>query len=252
MNALESSPERDDVADPLKDAETPPAGHAAGDAEPIVSPSDPGISAFPWPPSGGDSAIDAWGRTWHGASLKPRRFFSTMPHGGSLGAAVLYYLTIGIAVAGAHLFWAMVGGAGEGPVDSVAGAPGASETWAPLVDFLTAPVLLLLSLFLAAGVTHLLLRVFGGTQPDTGVYGTTVRVFAYAYSPQLLGVIPDIGVVAGFVWMVVVAIVGLSAAHRTSTGRAAAAVLIPLSIGLMFVAFAVLIVRMGGLLELPV
>jgi hypothetical protein len=79
-----------------------------------------------------------------------------------------------------------------------------------------------------------------------------VRVFAYAYSPQLLGVIPVAGVIAGFVWMVVVAIAGLSAAHRTSTGRAAAAVLIPLSIGMMFVALAVLIVRMGGLLEMPV
>jgi hypothetical protein len=252
VNALESSPERDDAADPLNDADAPPAGHAAGEADSSVSPSDPVTTSFPWPPSGGDSAFDAWGRTWHGASLEPRRLFSLMPRDGSLGAAVLYYLSIGIAVAGAQLFWAMVRGPGEEPVDSVSGAPGASETWSPLVDFLTAPVLLLLSLFLAAGVTHLMLKVFGAGRPDTGGYGTTVRVFAYAYSPQLLGVIPVAGVIAGFVWMVVVAIAGLSAAHRTSTGRAAAAVLIPLSIGMMFVALAVLIVRMGGLLEMPV
>lgn len=208
-------------------------------------------STFPWPPGENDTVVDAWARTWQGASLTPRVFFALMPREGSLGAAVLYYLSIGIAVAGAQLFWAMARGAGELPLDATAGESGATAAWSPLIEFLTAPLILLLSLFVAAGVTHVLLKVLGGTQSG-GSYDTTTRVFAYSYSPQILGIIPVIGVAAGFVWMVVVAIAGLREAHRTTTGRAAVAVLVPLTIGLAFIALAELIVRLGGLLELPV
>ena len=52
--------------------------------------------------------------------------------------------------------------------------------------------------------------------------------------------------------IVVVAIIGVREAHGTTTGRAAAAILIPLSIALAFVVVAELIVRAGGLLDVPV
>lgn len=242
MNGFDTSPDRDDIAHPPDPAYATAA--ADGLKEGHATPS------FPWPPAEGDSIVDAWGRTWHGASLTPRRFFSQMPRPGSLGAAVLYYLSIGIAVAGAQLFWAMVRGTGEAPVDARAG-PVMPAAWRPLIDFLTAPVILLLSLFVAAGVTHLLLKLMGGTRSDNGGYGTTARVFAYAYSPQMLGIVPVVGVFAGFIWMVIAAIAGLREAHGTTTGRAAAAVLVPLTTGLVFVALAELIVRMGALLDLP-
>jgi len=233
VNGFDSNSERDDIA-----ADTPPL--------------DENTSTFPWPPGDRDSVVDAWARTWHGASLTPRVFFSLMPRAGSLGAAVLYYLSIGIAVAGAQLFWAMAGGADEKPMAATVGAADAIAPWSPLIEFLTAPVILLLSLFIAAGATHLLLKMLGGTQRGGGSYDTTARVFAYSYSPQIVGIIPVIGVIAGFVWMVVIAIAGLREAHRTTTGRAATAVLVPLTVGLVFVALAELIVRLGGLLELPV
>ena len=233
MNGFDSNSERDDIA---------------ADSAPLEA----STSSFPWPPGDSDSVVDAWARTWHGASLTPRSFFSLMPRAGSLGAAVLYYLSIGIAVAGAQLFWAMAGGADEMPMTATVGAADAVAPWSPLIEFLTAPVILLLSLFIAAGVTHLFLKMLGGAQRDGGSYDTTARVFAYSYSPQILGIIPVIGAIAGFIWMVVLAIAGLRAAHRTTTGRAAAAVLVPLTIGLVFVAVAELIVRLGGLLELPV
>jgi hypothetical protein len=200
---------------------------------------------FPWPPAEGASVLDAWIRTWSGASLRPSRFFAAMPAEGSPGAAIIYYLSIGIPVAGAQLFWQMIGGAlgiGDPPAADAAG-------WSPLVDFLLSPLLLLLSLFLAAGVTHVLLKLFGAAG---GNYGRTIRVFAYAYSPNLLGVIPWAGTIVGFAWMVVVAIVGLRTAHGTTTGRAAAAVLVPVSFALFLMMIALLIARAGGLLNMPV
>lgn len=218
-------------------------------ADPTGTAGDTAGEAFPWPPPAGESPITAWGRTWQGSALRPRSFFGAMPRTGSLGAAVLYYLTIGIPVAGAALFWSMLRDAAGWERDATAGVLGSAGPWAPLIEFLLSPVLLLVSLFLAAGVTHVMLKILGAAGED---YGTTTRVFAYAYSPQILGVIPWFGTVAGFVWMVVVSIVGLRVAHRTSTARAAAAVLIPVSVLIFFVVVMALLIAAGGLLQLPV
>lgn len=204
---------------------------------------------FPWPPTGDEPVLDAWGRTWSGASLHPGQFFASMPRQGSIGPAVLYYLSIGIPVAGAQLFWTMVRSSTGNAVDATAGALGGIGDWSPLMGFLFSPVYLLVSLFLAAGVTHLLLKLFNGASGD---YGMTTRVFAFAYSPQLLGIIPVAGTFAGFIWMVVVAIWGLREAHRTTTARAAAAILIPLAFALVFVALAVLIASTGRLLDVAI
>ena len=227
----------------------PPEYERTGNvAEPAGFEAEPVAEPFPWPPAPGESTVTAWGRTWRGASLEPRRFFAALPPGGSIGAAVLYYLTVGIPVAGASLFWSMLRDALGMERRASLGALDGLGAWAPLVDFLLSPVLLLFSLFVAAGVTHLMLKIFGAASRD---YGTTTRVFAFAYSPQILGVIPWVGTLAGFVWMVVVSVIGLREAHDTSTARAAAAVLIPLAILIMFGVFMALLIAAGGLLELP-
>lgn len=223
-------------------SDTPPS-----DIDQTFDPDTPGeeaAGAFPWPPGPDESVFDAWGRTWSGAALAPRRFFAALPRKRPITPAILYYLSIGILVAGAQLFWAMVLGPSGDEVASGIGA----EPWAPLMDFLLSPVLLLLSLFISAAVVHVLLKLFGGAGGD---FSLTTRVFAYAYSPQILGVIPVAGTIAGFVWMVAVAVIGLKVAHGTTTGRAAAAILIPLGIGLTFMLLAELIVRAGGLLDVP-
>lgn len=238
-------PPSDDPPDPVTGPHPDPASPPA----PTPYPSEPHDERpfdFPWPPREGESLIETWGRTWHGAALTPRRFFAAMPRDGSLGAAILYYLSIGVPVAGAELFWRMVG---VGGLPDEAVEAGVLAAWSPLVDFLVSPVVLLLSLFLSAGVVHAMLRLFGGA---SGGFTLTARVFAFAYSPQVLGVVPVIGSIAGFVWMVVVAIVGVREAHHTSTGKAAAAILIPLAIGIAFMMIAALIAATGSLLDLPV
>lgn len=166
-----------------------------------------------------------------------------MPAETSPGPAILYYLSIGIPVAGVQLFWRMLRGGSDETAMAALGQ------WGPLIDFLFSPIYLMLSLILSAGAVHLLLKLFGGT---AGSYGRTMRVFAYAYSPQILGVVPVVGAIAGFIWMVGVAIIGVREAHHTTNGRAAAAILIPLAIAFAFVLVAQLIVRAGSLLDLQV
>jgi hypothetical protein len=202
--------------------------------------------AFPWPPAEGDSVVGAFARTWKGSSLQPRAFFGALPAGGSLGAALLYYLPIGIAVAGANLFWTLARGAAGTDRDAVLGRAETMTGLSPLTEFLFSPVVLLLSLLVSAAITHLLLRLFGGAHRD--VWFTT-RVFAFSYSPQLLAIVPVVGSVVGFFWMVVVAVIGVREGHGISTGRAAAAVLIPVVIGLVFVGLAVFLQLTGNLLD---
>jgi hypothetical protein len=61
-------------------------------------------------------------------------------------------------------------------------------------------------------------------------------------------VVPVVGTVVGFVWMVIVAVIGLKEGHRTSMGRVLAAVLIPVVIALIFVAIAAFIATTGRIL----
>jgi hypothetical protein len=221
--------------------------YAPGSPDAAETSGDSQTAAFPWPPAASDSIVDAWGRTWSGSALAPRRFFAALPRAGSLGAAALYYLSIGIPVAGVQLFWTMLRGGGS-TADDPATAGGLGE-WGPLVEFLVSPIYLLFALFAVAGVVHVLLKLFGGASGD---YSLTTRVFAYSYSPRILGIVPAAGAIVGFVWMVVIAIVGVREAHRTTTGRAAAAILIPLTIALGFVTAAQLIARAGGLFDLEI
>jgi hypothetical protein len=210
------------------------------------APDAPG-DGFPWPPSGDTGVADAFVRTWQGATFQPSLFYRAMPGRGSLGAPLLYYLPLGILVAGAELFWKLLRAGSDG--DSTLGTLGAGEAaLSPIVWFLVSPLLLLLSLFLSAAVSHALLNVFGGAARD---YGTTTRVFAFAYSPMIFSVVPVVGQVIGFIWMVVVAIIGLREAQRTSSGRAVAAVLIPVVFAVIMLAFAYLVRAAGTLLEMP-
>jgi hypothetical protein len=201
-------------------------------------------SPFPWPPAEGDSIIEAFGSTWRGAALEPKRFFGLMPADGSIGAALLYYLPLGLAVSAGGILWEVLRGGAGAERDAVLGA-GDMPAISPLLQFLLAPLILLVSIILAAAVVHLLLKAFGGASRDLGF---TVRLFAFAYSPQILGVVPVIGTTVGFVWMVVVAVIGLREGHGTTTGRAAAAVLIPVSLALIFMAVAAFIALTGQLL----
>jgi hypothetical protein len=193
---------------------------------------------FPWPPAEDDPVSTAFGATWKGATFDPSRFFALTPRDRGTGPALLYYLAIGILVAGATLFW-----------DSMPFLAGgtAAETWAsdlgygavsPLVRFLLAPVFLLGGLFVSAGVIHVLLLVFGGA---THGFGTTVRVFCYANSPTIFGVVPIVGTLVGGIWSLVIGIIGLREAHETETWKAVLAVLVPLLLSMilfMVVAFA--------------
>jgi hypothetical protein len=227
------------AAGPRAGASTGADAYTYDDAE-----GNPQGALFPWPPPEGESFVTAFVETWKGAALTPGRFFRAMPEHGSVRSALLYYLPLGIAVSGANLFWSLTLTQLQPEQETVLSEMPV-QAMHPLVEFFLAPLVLLASVFIAAAVTHGLLRLFGGA---TRSYAFTTRVFAFAYSPQVLAIVPVVGTVVGFIWMVGVAVIGLREGHRTSTGRVLAAVLIPVTLALILVAVAAFIATTGRLL----
>lgn len=224
------------MATPLDGPQDPTARDDGPDA--------PGSPPFPWPPGDSGSPLDALVRTWTGATFRPRAFFAAMPRTGGYGAALLYYLLVGVTASAIQMFWRILLPLDEGNLTRLRsfGVPGGDLS--PLVTFLLSPAILLLLIILAAGATHMVLTVLGGTR---GPFPTTARVFAFSYSPQLFSIVPVIGSIGAFPWMVVLAIVGLREAHLTDVWRATLAVLIPVGIMLAFFIMA-LVLAMGTMM----
>ena len=204
--------------------------------------------AFPWPPPEDVSISGAFIRTWQGATFEATRFFRAMPASTNARSALLYYLPLGILIAGADLFWETVVQPATGGDTVLSSLTGAEQGVDPLTWFLMSPLLLLLSLFVSAAVTHALLKMFGGASRGLGF---TTAVFAFGYSPMLFGVIPYVGALVGFAWVIAITIIGLREGHGTSTGRAAAAVLIPVVFALFMLAIVMLLATAGSLLDVP-
>ena len=191
---------------------------------------------FPWPPPEDGAVLASFGETWKSATFDPGSFFGRMPARGGTGAAILYYLVLGILLAGVNLFWNMTGVFTAGADEALAAELGIGSM-DPIIGFLLSPLVLLFALLVSAGICHVLLLMFGGARNG---FGTTIRVFCFAYSPMAFGVVPFLGALVGTIWMVVLSIIGLREAHQADGWKAALAVLLPFVLALGMLILAVL------------
>jgi hypothetical protein len=186
------------------------------------------------------------GLTWWGCLVSPERFFARVSWDEPIARPLLYYLIVAILAGLLGLFW------------FVWGPWGAAEQLGltlelQLLSFFLTPFAVLLALGLISLVQHLFVVLL---VPDRRGLGATATVLCYASGvglvaaalPPVLGFAASVRgvlgatyaviyfalVVAVQVWYVVVQVIGLRHAHSTTTGRAAAIVLIPFAIGLVF------------------
>ena len=99
------------------------------------------------------------------------------------------------------------------------------------------PLFAILNMFFMGGMLHLCLRIVGGAK---GYFESTFRVVAYTQVTRLFSFIPFIGGFIGFIWHLIILIVGLRAIHDTSFSRVIIALLLPL--GLILVAVAAIVI----------
>lgn len=86
------------------------------------------------------------------------------------------------------------------------------------------PLFVVISMILMSGVLHLMLRIVGGAKNG---FEATFRVISYSQATQVLGLIPFIGGIIGFLWILIVQFIGLREIHETSYLRVIVAYLIP-------------------------
>jgi hypothetical protein len=87
------------------------------------------------------------------------------------------------------------------------------------------PLIALIVLFVWSAIVHLMLTLLGGANSG---FATTLRVMCYAQTTQLAVVLPGIGGLIGFVWRLILEVVGLAQAHKTEGWKAALAIVLPL------------------------
>lgn len=158
--------------------------------------------------------------------LSPARAFREMRRLGGFADPLGYAVLLGSVGAWFGLFWQMlvrslgVEIAGGGMM-GVAAQNVTTVVWAAVM-----PLIILVALVIWAGIVHALLVVFGGARYP---WETTLRVLGYATgSTAVFQLIPLCGGLIALVWGLVVEVIGLTAAQEVPTGRAAAAVLVPL------------------------
>ena len=205
------------------------------------------------------------GLTWWDCLVSPDRFFGRLSWQESFVRALLYFLVVTILASLLGLFWYV-----WGPW-AVAEQLGLTFELQLLSFFLT-PFVMLLALGGLSLVQHLFVILLA---PGRRGLGATATVLCYASGvgivtaalppalgfagriPGMLGatyvVIYFTIAVAVQVWSVIVAMAGVRRAHSTTTGQAAAIVLLPIAIALTLgVALVVVAAALLALAELPV
>ncbi len=87
------------------------------------------------------------------------------------------------------------------------------------------PVSTTLALLVSAGIYHLCLMLLGAAKRE---FMCTFRVVCYSMAPQLFQIVPLLGGMVGWVWQVVLTIIGIKVVHETSYGRSTVAVMLPM------------------------
>ena len=95
------------------------------------------------------------------------------------------------------------------------------------VKLIVAPFFIALALFLGAAILHLCCMLVGALQNSRSGFEGSLRAVCYSEVSSLASIIPLVGGLIGIVWWIVLAVQGVQRLHQTTSGKAVAAVLIP-------------------------
>ncbi len=170
-------------------------------------------------------------QTWKESVFYPNRFFSALPLKGGIGSPLLYALIVGwLGIAVSQIYGLLWSGAWMGMMshymseaEFLFGAGiHAFQTLAILIATL---VIFTIGLFISSGILHLLFMIFGWANRD---FEATFRAIAYSQGAMIWCIIPFCGSMIGWIWGIVLAIIGLKHMQKTTAGRAAVVYFLPI------------------------
>lgn len=156
---------------------------------------------------------------------RPSEAFTVMKRDAGIGDPLLYALLIGTAGGIVSFGFSLIINslglmAGRGGLSDIMGA-GVSSFFMLIMT----PIIVVVGTFIAAGLLHVCLMLVGGAKRS---FETTYRVVAYGGgSANVFQLVPVCGSMITVVTSLVLYCIGLARAHETDTGRAVAAVLLP-------------------------
>lgn len=185
----------------------------------------------PW--ESGEGFLSAFFRTTGGALFSPTRFFKKISIGEGYWTPLIYGLITGIIGKGAAIFWLWLFVAQFIPLGKLPYSFSILEFIIPL------PFQQAIAIFVISAIIHFCLMIVGG---NNNRYKTTFRAISYSYSAQLFNIIPFIGSLIGFIYWIILFILGVREGHGISTGKAVLAVLLPVIVGVGVVIVAVMLI----------
>jgi hypothetical protein len=194
-------------------------------------PPAPQAQSLPWEQPG-YPALEGLYETAKLFLTAPSQAFARMSLTGTLGRPLLYAVIFGwLGIIASQAYSLAFRGAIQ---NMLSGLPGYNSRLmfgmpvaATVGIMILAPVFVLLGIFIWSAIVHLFLMLVGGA--NTG-FASTVRVVAYAGTVQIVQVVPLCGSTIAAIWGLVLYIIGLAIAHRTTQGKSALAVLLPLAL----------------------
>ncbi len=205
----------------------PPA--PPGTVPPPPPPGAPAPQALPWEQPG-YPALEGLYETAKLILTAPSQAFARMSLTGTLGKPLTYAIIFGwLGIIANQIYSIALRGAMMGFLAHLPGYNPRMMFGLPIFAsvglMIVAPIFVVIGVFIWSAILHLFLVLVGGA--STG-FSSTVRVVCYAGTVQVLQVVPFCGGLLAFFWALVLYIIGLAVAHRTTQGRSALAVLIPL------------------------
>ncbi len=176
----------------------------------------------------------AFGSTVKEVLTEPAATFSQMKETGGVMTPFFYMLIASLvgSVLGIGVQMAMQGAFGsmaaaQNPqMGKILAAQGMGMETGLLAVLIFLPVILFVVSFLNAGLWHLSLMLLGGARKP---FEATYRVYSYVSgSCALISLVPCCGGIASLIWTIVSGSIGLSKVHDIRTGKAVAAILLPL------------------------
>jgi hypothetical protein len=190
--------------------------------------------AIPWDERDRIGLVSALVETTREVLARPTAFFRAMPVTGGLGSPLLYAVVVGwiglVASAFYQAIFRSVVGSGLGAFGSerpeIVALLGFVEGWAGFVaQAVFGGVFVVIGVFLAAGILHVMLLILGGARRD---FEATFRVVSFSQATSLLFLVPFCGQLVAGIWTLVLYVLGLAEAHQIGHGKAAVAVLLPI------------------------
>lgn len=166
-------------------------------------------------------------QTFKAVLFSPETFFKTLTFSGGTVEPLAFGTLVGSIGTMFGLFWHFLMWSGMVFTYSEAILGQFSIGLVFFAIMVLTPIFWIIFVLISSGIMHLLLLIVRGGQNG---YEATLRVVSYSQAAQIWSLIPFVGGTIGWIWQLVVQIIGLRNIHQTTYLRVIIAFLIPVAI----------------------